>query len=99
MLAPQWTAGMKAPGHSGSSMNQVIWFNLPGLVTQMYLRSKQGREGWPGAKGGSRVADDPSPGSESPVKIRLGAPKRRRASSSRSLPMDLGKIDLTKFGS
>ena len=33
ILAPRWTDGMKALGHSGFSPNQWIWFNVLGLIS------------------------------------------------------------------
>jgi len=32
LLAHQWADGMKALGHGGLSVNQIIWFNLLGLI-------------------------------------------------------------------
>lgn len=32
LLTPRWAAGMKALGHAEFTLNQVIWFNLLGLV-------------------------------------------------------------------
>ncbi|MGB6191785.1 MAG: hypothetical protein WBF42_04905, partial [Terracidiphilus sp.] len=36
-LAPRWAAGMKALGHAGFGSNQVMWFNVLGIITGIVL--------------------------------------------------------------
>lgn len=37
LLAPRWSAGMTALGHSDFSTNQIIWFNAIGIVFGIVL--------------------------------------------------------------
>ncbi len=37
LLAHQWADGMKALGHANFSLNQLIWFNLLGLISGIAL--------------------------------------------------------------